>query len=594
MKNLLKSQKIKKYMFLIMFMFCICFCRTTFYADEISSQENETSYKIYTMNDWAKEFISIPDSYLTSFQIPTSDSSNISYKVISGESVEVSDTGLVIPKIETWYYIDYGNYFVGTTTPDPNVEYDKITNKAIYGSSTIQITDNGKTSEIIVEVCDYATTYADEVIDNYVEENFTDTMTVEEKLEMICKLPASYSYSADYSGYTGMIVSGGGDCWASTSLILEVCDRVGVEAKVRNGNRDPLAGSGHVNVLVTIGEGEYYELEAGYVGTAPRYYSIEHRTSLFCYRDVTDGIEVYQYDGDLTDTSTLIVPEIIDSKTVVSLGENFVSMEDVKEVILPNTITTIKKSAFNSCSNLQTLHIPASVTSIGEFVFTNCKSLTNLTCDEENVTYTVKDGILYSKDYTTLFYAPVGKNMEFPAEMQTIGTYAFYYSTDFTEIILLENLKTLEEGAFAKCFDLEKITLKAVEKVGAYAFADNVTLESVFFEGDAPTFEETAFYNTTTTVYYPMNNDTWTEDIMQNYSGTITWIPYDPTITMGDIDGDKEVTIEDMLTILHSISGSQTLNESQKLAADIDKDGAVTISDMLSVMHYISGAKSTL
>ena len=49
-----------------------------------------------------------------------------------------------------------------------------------------------------------------------------------------------------------------------------------------------------------------------------------------------------------------------------------------------------------------------------------------------------------------------------------------------------------------------------------------------------------------------------------------------------------------MLTILHGISGSQVLSESQQLAADVDKDGKVTVRDMLRVMHYISGASSVL
>ena len=66
------------------------------------------------------------------------------------------------------------------------------------------------------------------------------------------------------------------------------------------------------------------------------------------------------------------------------------------------------------------------------------------------------------------------------------------------------------------------------------------------------------------------------------------------TITMGDLNGDLEVTINDMLILLHGVSGSQTLNEEQKLAADIDEDGEVTVRDMLRLMHYISGSSSTL
>ncbi len=66
------------------------------------------------------------------------------------------------------------------------------------------------------------------------------------------------------------------------------------------------------------------------------------------------------------------------------------------------------------------------------------------------------------------------------------------------------------------------------------------------------------------------------------------------SFVLGDLNGDGAVKINDMLTILHAISGSQTLSESQQLVADIDKDGKVTVRDMLRIMHYISGASSTL
>ena len=66
------------------------------------------------------------------------------------------------------------------------------------------------------------------------------------------------------------------------------------------------------------------------------------------------------------------------------------------------------------------------------------------------------------------------------------------------------------------------------------------------------------------------------------------------SFVLGDLNEDGAVKINDMLTMLHGISGSQILNEKQQLAADIDKDSKVTVRDMLRVMHYISGASSTL
>lgn len=157
-----------------------------------------------------------------------------------------------------------------------------------------------------------------------------------------------------------------------------------------------------MNAMVE-GDGTYYEADAGYSGTAPRYYSITQRSSLFSYYTVSGGIELYQYDGYDGMTDVLEIPEEINGRTVVGIGDSFLTMDDsITEVILPDTLTYLGQSAFNSCSALTTLHIPAGVTSIGAFAFTNDNALVNFTCDPANPSYTVEGGVLYDKAKTTV------------------------------------------------------------------------------------------------------------------------------------------------------------------------------------------------
>lgn len=86
----------------------------------------------------------------------------------------------------------------------------------------------------------------------------------------------------------------------------------------------------------------------------------------------------------------------------------------------------------------------------------------------------------------------------------------------------------------------------------------------------------------------------------QDINGIVDVIILDDTgniisqIMLGDLNSDGKIKINDMLTMLHGISGSQILNESQQIASDIDKNDNVTVRDMLRIMHYISGASSTL
>ncbi len=51
----------------------------------------------------------------------------------------------------------------------------------------------------------------------------------------------------------------------------------------------------------------------------------------------------------------------------------------IKEVVLPNGITSIGDDAFNNCDSLTSITIPDSVTSIGDYAFYKCNSLTKIT-----------------------------------------------------------------------------------------------------------------------------------------------------------------------------------------------------------------------
>ncbi|MBO4677437.1 MAG: leucine-rich repeat protein [Oscillospiraceae bacterium] len=138
-----------------------------------------------------------------------------------------------------------------------------------------------------------------------------------------------------------------------------------------------------------------------------------------------------------------------------------------------------------------------------------------------------------------------------PDTVQEIGEGAFYYCTDLTTISLPEGLTKLETDVLSKCSSLTNFTIpESVTSIGDYAFYNdqklseitipkNVTeigtmafwccssLKTITFEGSAPDFGSTSssvFYQVTATAYYPGNDPSWTESVLQNYSGKITWV----------------------------------------------------------------------
>ena len=94
---------------------------------------------------------------------------------------------------------------------------------------------------------------------------------------------------------------------------------------------------------------------------------------------------------------------------------------------------------------------------------------------------------------------------------------------------LPENATVIEPGAFSNCTNLVDLNIKEnVTEIGDNAFADSKNLKNIYFYGNSPKLGNNIFKNVTATVYYPYTDKTWSLDILQDYGGNITWVPWDP------------------------------------------------------------------
>lgn len=81
-------------------------------------------------------------------------------------------------------------------------------------------------------------------------------------------------------------------------------------------------------------------------------------------------------------------------------------------------------------------------------------------------------------------------------------------------------------------------------------------------------------------------------------SSNVTLTPL--SFTLGDVDGDKQVSLVDALLVLKEIQNRNTLNtnikpleEDQKRAADVDQDGYITLLDVTWIMEYYNGIRKS-
>ncbi len=188
-------------------------------------------------------------------------------------------------------------------------------------------------------------------------------------------------------------------------------------------------------------------------------------------------------------------------------------------VIIEDGVTDIAGSAFQYCSSLESITIPDSVTSIGQSAFTYCTSLSDVVIGSGVAVI----GNAAFSNCTNL------TNINIPDGVYSIGSYAFSICTGLTDIVIPDSVLSIGDNAFNGCSNLDSILIPdSVTSIGWAAFSGCTSLTGITFERiTPPSIGSGAFSNVTATVYYP-ESELWTEDVRQNYGGTLTWVSYTP------------------------------------------------------------------
>lgn len=239
-----------------------------------------------------------------------------------------------------------------------------------------------------------------------------------------------------------------------------------------------------------------------------------------------DGtVGITKYNGS---ESELIIPSNIDEKQVTTIeGWSFEWNREITSIVLPDSLKSVENCAFWGCLDLESVVIPEGVTKIGDAAFHWCK-LTEITLpnsvieigegvfegtyltdikigkelqsigrgafdycwylksiivDEDNITYSSEDGILFSKNKTQLVHYPQGKeNTSYivPDYVTSIEDEAFYQSKYLTSIELPNGLISIGDEAFSQCVGLTSITIpNTVTSLGEYAFYNCIGTNSM-------------------------------------------------------------------------------------------------------------------
>ncbi len=265
-----------------------------------------------------------------------------------------------------------------------------------------------------------------------------------------------------------------------TSLDETACVNVTEEGFITysNGEENILfgyAGKGGDIVLPENSNGNAYAIHKN------TFYHNDTITSVVIPDSVTSiGDYAFYYCYDMTSVT------FGENSRLTNIGNGaFYWCRDLMEIVLPDSVTSIGDSAFYTCDSLTSVVIGNGVTSIGNNAFYYCTNLTEIyynatACADltgrSDVFYnagqngdgiTVTIGANVTKIPAYLFYgnssyAPKITKVVFEegSVCESIGSSAFYYCTNLTEIVIPNCVTSIGDWAFSGCSNLTNVYYK--------------------------------------------------------------------------------------------------------------------------------------
>lgn len=295
------------------------------------------------------------------------------------------------------------------------------------------------------------------------------------------------------------------------------------------------------------------------------------------------------------------IKDLVIPATVTRIGNKaFVECTGLTSVEIPNSVISIDVGAFAGCTGLTELEIPNSVTTIGESAFSNCSELKSVKISE-SLTSISPDSFSHCTALTSIkipeSVTSIGNNafamcsglksVELPGSITSIGHYSFQGCVGLSDITIPNSVTSIGVGAFRECTDLPSIVIpESITSLNNEVFRDctgmtfmeiPATMTSIgewFINGcvSLTSIECNALIppKVTDATFYGFNCEQCklfvTEDALDAYKAHPVWSKFFLSVATGmddvSIDRTGSVTILDIAGhVIHREVAPETVND---------------------------------
>lgn len=219
----------------------------------------------------------------------------------------------------------------------------------------------------------------------------------------------------------------------------------------------------------------------------------------------------------------------------------FAYCEKITEVCIHDGVNRIEDYAFFWCSALEKVNIPEGIQTIPYACFYRCTALTNL-----EIADSVTDIREFGLAQTGL------TSLTLPDGIEILRYAVLNGCVDLVELHIPDSVTVIEGSAISACYSLKELIIpQNVVQIDQWALSSNQELTTVWFEGDAPEIDTSAFRNDNLTICYLEDANGWKALKKGDFEGTITWQTYcaaSPQVSSSNVaaTGKIELTWEEV------------------------------------------------